>query len=176
MDAYIAEIRAFACNYAPQGWAICDGSIWEIDDNTALFALIGCAYGGDCRTTMGLPNLQGRAPMHYGTGPGLTPRVMTELVGAPIVALNYTQLPAHSHTMYSRRSTNLIDTQADSWLSRRGDGDAPTIYLNPGDDNLVNMHKDVLTYSGTSTAHENRQPYLALTFCINMDGTFPPRN
>ena len=98
-EAYVGEIRIFAGTFAPTGWALCNGQILAISQNTALFSLLGTTYGGNGTTTFALPNLQGRAPMHWGTGPGLTPRSLGEVGGAATVTLLSTQMPAHTHTM-----------------------------------------------------------------------------
>jgi len=107
-EPFIAEIRIFAGNFAPRGWAFCNGQLLPISQNTALFSLIGTTYGGDGRTTTALPNLQGRAPMHAGNGPGLTSRRLGERAGTTTVTLSEAQMPNHTHAMHG--SENEFDT------------------------------------------------------------------
>src|SRR6266496_5051174 len=103
-DPFLGEIRIFAGNFAPRGWAVCNGQLLAISQNTALFSLLGTTYGGDGRTTFGLPNLQGRAPMHQGQGPGLTPRTLGEQAGSQTVTLIANEMVSHNHAMVASTS------------------------------------------------------------------------
>ena len=169
-EPFIAEIRIFAGNFAPRGWAFCNGQLLPIDQNTALFSLIGTTYGGDGRTTTALPNLQGRAPMHPGRGPGLTARRLGEAGGSETVALNQAQVPAHTHTIAaSSRPGDLADPAGRSLARSRG-GKA---YHAP--ETLVPMADQAISPTGSSQPHNNMQPYLAINFIIALTGLYPSR-
>ena len=167
-EPFIAEIRIFAGNFAPRGWAFCDGQLLPISQNTALFSLIGTTYGGDGRSTTALPNLQGRAPMHPGRGPGLTARRLGEHVGVETVTLTEAQLPNHNHT--------LMGTDEDpEETSPVGQVLAPTqAYRTTG--TSVAMADSALPSTGGSQAHNNMQPYLTLNFIIALVGLYPSRS
>jgi microcystin-dependent protein len=170
-NPFIAEIRIFAGNFAPNGWAFCNGQLFPISQNTALFSLLGTTYGGNGTTNFALPDLRGCSPMHQGQGPGLTNRTLGEQGGEETVTLNVGQLPAHSHplTASTGASTN---TPTNSVLGQS----AAKIYGPPG--NLVPMAGVAVlpTPTGNSLPHDNRQPYLALNFIIALQGIFPPRS
>lgn len=172
-EPFIAEIRIFAGNFAPRNWAFCDGQLLPIANNTALFSLIGTTYGGDGRTTTALPNLQGRAPMHPGRGPGLTARRLGEKVGVETVTLSEAQIPSHNHT--ARADTTVAATSTPSnttSLARSGGGQA---YQTDTTANLVDMASQTLSTTGGGQAHANMQPYLALNFIIALVGLYPSR-
>ncbi len=174
-EPFTAEIRIFAGNFAPRGWAFCDGQLLPIAQNTALFSLIGTTYGGDGRTTTALPNLQGRAPMHPGRGPGLTARRLGQKVGVETVTLTEAQIPAHSHTVRATTtppppaSTTPSNTTA---LARSGGGQ---IYQTDTSSNLVDMASETLSTTGGGQAHTNLQPFLTLNFIIALVGLYPSR-
>ena len=175
-EPFIAEIRIFAGNFAPRGWAFCDGQLLPIAENTALFSLIGTTYGGDGRTTTALPNLQGRAPMHPGRGPGLTARRLGEKVGVETVTLSEAQIPSHSHTVRATTSPAPVGTTAPSnttALARAGGGQA---YQSDATTNLVDMASETLSTTGGGQAHVNVQPYLVLNFIIALVGLYPSRS
>ncbi len=167
-EPFIAEIRIFAGNFAPRGWAFCDGQLLPISQNTALFSLIGTTYGGDGRTTTALPNLQGRAPMHPGRGPGLTSRRLGEKVGAETVTLSEAQIPSHSHTM---RAADTSPTQNSPAGAVTG---VAKIYGNSA--NLVDLEGGTLATTGGGQAHTNLQPFLTLNFIIALVGLYPSRS
>ncbi|AUB80432.1 phage tail protein [Candidatus Thiodictyon syntrophicum] len=169
-DPFIAEIRIFAGNFAPRGWALCNGQILPIAPNTALFSLLGTTYGGDGRTNFALPNLQGRAPMHPGTGPGLTARDLGETGGVETVTLTAAELAGHAHAMQGVPSANQANPD-----SGHGLGNAP-MYQTPGA--LVPLAAPAVgqTGSGTPSPHNNMQPNLAMNFIIALTGIFPPRS
>lgn len=169
-EPFVAEIRIFAGNFAPRGWALCNGQLLPIAQNTALFSLIGTTYGGDGRTTTALPNLQGRAPMHPGRGPGLTDRRLGERGGTADVTLTEAQIPNHAHAAYGTNASASEDTPSmDRLLARTPDG------LTYGAGDPVGMASDSLESTGSGQAHENMQPYLALNFIIALVGFYPSR-
>jgi microcystin-dependent protein len=170
-EPFIAEIRIFAGNFAPRGWAFCNGQLLPISQNTALFSLIGTTYGGDGRTTTALPNLQGRAPMHPGRGPGLTARTLGQQGGAETVTLTEAQMPGHNHaaTVYGRPG-DLGDPAGRSLARSSG----ANVYA-PAN-SLVPMGSNALTATGGGSPHNNVQPYLALNFIIALVGLYPSRS
>jgi microcystin-dependent protein len=172
-EPFIAEIRIFAGNFAPRGWALCNGQLLPISQNTALFSLIGTTYGGDGRSTTALPDLQSRVPMHPGRGPGLTARRLGQRGGTDTVTLSEAQMPNHNHTM---RAGNipLASVQAPNnqrSLNRSANGNAYT-----GAANLVEMNEQTLPSAGGSQAHNNQQPFLAMNFIIALVGLYPSRS
>lgn len=169
-EPFIAEIRIFAGNFAPRGWAFCNGALLPIAQNTALFSLIGTTYGGDGRTTTALPNLEDRAPMHPGRGPGLTPRRLGERGGTNTVTLAASQAPSHSHVMQGVES-------ADSAVPGAGlmPGNAP-MYAPAVAASLGALAPEVLDETGGNQPHNNVQPYLAITFIIALIGVYPSRS
>ena len=170
-EPFLAEIRIFATDYAPSGWALCNGQLLPLMQNTALFALLGTVYGGDGRTTFGLPNLQGRAPLQQGAAPGLTPRTLGETGGAPAVTLQASEMPPHTHQLMHSGG------MADSATPGPGAGFARTTaaQVYAGGAATGPAIPQALSPSGATDAHNNVQPYLALNFCIALQGIFPQR-
>ncbi|MGF1728808.1 phage tail protein [Photobacterium kasasachensis] len=175
-EPFVGEIRMFTCNFAPRDWAFCDGSLLPISQNSILFAVIGDLYGGDGRTTMGLPNLQGRAPMHPGVGPGLTPRILTQYLGLPEVSLYANNLPQHSHTVSAVKEDGEETNPAGQYLSKMVTPGSRNKLYNQGATNPAPMSEATISNSGNSTPHENMQPYCVVNFCIALEGMFPARN
>jgi microcystin-dependent protein len=171
-DPFIAEIRIFAGNFAPRGWAFCNGQLLPIAQNTALFSLIGTTYGGDGRTTTGLPNLQGRAPMHPGSGPGLTTRRLGQSGGVETLTLTEAQMPQHTHTMQATQWMALDDDPGSTEYPARARGAG--IYA-PAPAS-IQMAPESLPNEGGSQTHNNMQPYLAVNFIIALQGTYPSRS
>ncbi len=172
-DPFIGEIRIFAGNFAPRGWALCDGQLLPISQFTALFSILGTTYGGNGRTTLALPNLQGRFPMHPGRGPGLTPRSLGEKIGSPEVTLIPSQIPSHTHTQQASTDPGTTGTpSAEVILAAPAENDS--VYGPP--DDLVNLASEVVGNTGGGAPHENRQPYLAMNFIIALQGLFPSRS
>lgn len=169
-EPFIAEIRIFAGNFAPRGWALCDGQILSITQNTALFSLLGTTYGGNGQSTFGLPDLQGRSPMHPGAGPGLTPRRLGEADGAAQVALNPQELPTHTHLLAAVTAQGDDDRPAGRVLAQSG---ALTPYAASASN--TTMAAATLESVGSGAAHDNMQPWLAVTFIIALVGNFPQR-
>lgn len=168
-EPFIGEIRIFGGNYAPVNWALCNGQILAIRQNTALFSLLGTNYGGDGKTTFGLPNLQGCTPMHWGQGPGLSNRSIGETGGTPIVTLISSQMPAHSHALMALGDPAESNKPSGKALAR---GVNLTAY---GTAPNTNMAPAALSVVGGGQAHENMPPYLTLNFIIALQGIFPPR-
>jgi microcystin-dependent protein len=169
-EPFVAEIKIFAGNFAPRGYAFCNGQLLPISQNTALFSLIGTTYGGDGRTTCGLPNLQGRAPMHPGRGPGLTPRRIGERGGVEQVTLTQAQLGSHTHPLRALDDDPNSDSPASSVSASTGD----PAFAGPA--GLVAMAPESLAAAGTGQAHANMQPFLVMNFIIALIGLYPSRD
>lgn len=170
---FLGEIRMFAGNFAPRQWALCNGQILPISQNTALFSLLGTNYGGNGQTTFGLPNLQGRTPLHYGQGPGLSDYVLGEQGGATNVTLNLTQIPAHSHTVQGDTVAGDSGTPTAGGLWTAVGRGRPAPYGPAA--SLAAMNPATIGATGGGQPHDNMSPYLTLTFIIAMAGIFPPR-
>jgi microcystin-dependent protein len=173
-DPFVAEVRIFPCNFAPKGWAFCDGQLLAISQNTALFSLLGTTYGGNGQSNFALPNLQGRSPLQPGQGPGLSLYDLGEQGGSENVTLINTEMPAHTHN--ARASTtdgSLPAPGSNAWAIPGADRDL--FIYNAGANNQVNMAPDALNISGNNQPHNNLMPYLTLTYCIALQGIFPQR-
>lgn len=170
-EPFVAEIRIFAGNFAPRGWAFCNGQLLPISQNTALFSLIGTTYGGDGRTTTALPNLQGRAPMHPGRGPGLTDKRLGQRGGVEMVTLSEAQMPNHTHTEQAFGSLPNDTIPAPTNILSRT---TINIFSDPG--TLQSMNEASLQNTGGSQAHNNMQPFLAIDFIIALVGLYPSRS
>ncbi len=171
-DQFVGEIRMFAGNFAPTGWALCNGQILPISQNTALFALLGTMYGGDGKSTFALPNLQGSAVLNAGNGAGLTPRTMGEQSGTPSVTLIQSEIPAHTHQAQALAGSGQTSPQNAAWGALPGRTPPPS-YTTAAPD--VSMSPQALSVSGGSQPHNNLQPYLVVSFIIALQGIFPSR-
>lgn len=169
-EPFIAEIRIFAGNFAPRNWALCDGQLLQIAQNTALFSLVGTTYGGDGRTTFGLPNLQGRAPMHAGRGPGLANRRLGEMGGVTTITLSEAQMPNHTHTLVASSD------DGDSLNPNSSHVGAGNNMFTSSTTGLGAMAAGSLPAGGGGQAHSNLQPSLTLNFIIALAGLFPSRS
>lgn len=169
-DPFVAEIRIYPFNFAPKGWAFCDGQLIPIYEYTALFSILGTAYGGNGSSNFALPDLQGRAPMHPGQGAGLSLHDLGETGGVERVALLESEMPAHSHTMRADPVAGDSPSPQDHVLAGVA---RDRVYAIPGQ--LVPMAAQSLAPSGGDQEHNNMMPYLTLNFCIAMQGVFPPR-
>lgn len=195
MDAFIGEIRVFPYSYIPQGWLACAGQQYQVNQQQALYSIIGNTWGGTAGQTFNVPNLQSFCVMGQGTGPGLTPRSWgATTVGAKTATLNGTQLPAHSHTLTiqaptpatAAANTENTPTANQSWLARplQGTATGPNAvwaYTKNNTAPNTNLHPSTIApacgnASGGTDPHENRQPYLTMVFAINFDGVYPVRN
>jgi microcystin-dependent protein len=173
-DPFVAEIRIFPFNFAPKGWAFCDGQLLPISQNTALFSLLGTYYGGDGKSTFALPDLQGSAAMHPGQGQGLSNRFLGEIGGSENVTLIISEMPFHTHTLQGGVDpANLFGPNASepTILTRANNGAPYSTTTSP----VVQFAPQALAPAGGSLPHNNMQPYLTLNFCIAMQGVFPPR-
>ena len=169
-EPFVAEIRIFGFNFAPRGWALCQGQILSIAQNTALFSLLGTNYGGDGRVNFGLPNLIGNAPIGAGNGPGLTPRVVGETGGSSIITLLIQELPSHTHTPAATSDLgNDYGPANDIWAADAGGANEY------GTDSPVMLNPLAVGVAGGSQPHNNMQPYMVMNYCIALQGIFPPR-
>lgn len=167
-EPFIGELRAFPYNFAPRGWALCEGQLLPIAQNTALFSLLGTTFGGDGRTTFGLPDLRGRVPVGEGQGPGLSDRRLGERFGSEAFTLTPSTLPQHSHNVRVHSGPANTYTPGNPAVTDR------KVYgpATPGQF----MDGQAVATAGQSLAHENRRPLLALSWCIALQGIFPSRN
>jgi microcystin-dependent protein len=180
MDPFVAEIRILPCNFAPKGWAFCNGQLLPLSQNTALFSLLGTVYGGDGKSTFALPDLRGNAPMHKGQGTGLSPRSLGEIGGAETVTLLQSEMPVHTH--------NLQASGADATtITASGNMPALGAYDNGQQNGAIGAYSEqassntqmgfqAISPVGGNQPHNNMQPYLTLNFCIALQGVYPPRS
>lgn len=173
-DPFVAEIRIFAGNFAPTGWALCNGQLMPISQNTALFSLLGTQYGGDGKSNFALPNFMDSAPMGSGNGPGLTSRVQGETGGESSVTLLQTELPVHAHGA-SGTTTHATSTAVAGqvWAAAPDRGQNLFSDVTTG---LTAMSPQAFSPAGGSQPHNNLPPYLGLTFIIALQGVFPARS
>jgi microcystin-dependent protein len=171
-DPFVAEIRIFPFNFAPKGWAWCNGQLLPISQNTALFSLLGTTYGGDGKSTFALPDMQGNAPMHPGQGPGLSLHDLGETGGSETVTLLESEIPAHSHTMRAVADPGDLADPTGRSMARAATGNPYQTVTNA---NIVQMAPQALAPAGGDQPHNNMMPYLTLNFNIALQGVFPPR-
>jgi microcystin-dependent protein len=171
-DPFVAEIRIFPFNFAPKGWAWCDGQLLPLSQNTALFSLLGTTYGGNGKSNFALPDLQGRAPMHPGQGPGLSLHDLGETGGSETVTLLESEIPAHSHALNAQGPPGDTNLPGGNVFARTV---GATPYLPPAGAPLILMSPNALAPAGGDQPHNNLQPYLTFYFCIALQGVFPPR-
>lgn len=170
-DPFVAEIRIFPFNFAPKGWAWCDGQLLPLSQNTALFSLLGTTYGGNGKSNFALPDLQGRAPMHPGQGPGLSLHDLGETGGSETVSLLESEIPAHSHAFRGNNTLGDSPVPGGNTLARLVNAYQQTVNAN-----LISMAPESLPPAGGDQPHNNLQPYLTFYFCIALQGVFPPRS
>ncbi len=174
-DQFLAEIRIVGFNFAPNGWAQCNGQLMSISQNTALFSLLGTYYGGDGKSTFGLPNFQGAAPMGSGAGPGLTPRTQGESGGEYNVSLLTGQMAAHNHPAACASTAGTLNTPGGNFWADAGGRGAQPAYASTGT-SLVSMSPQAIQLAGGNQPHNNLQPLLTLTFVIALQGIYPSRS
>ena len=173
-EPFLSEIRIMSFSFPPKGWAFCNGQLLPINQNQALFSLLGTTYGGDGKSNFALPNMQGNAPMHPGQGPGLSLHDLGETGGSETVTLLESEMPSHPHTMRAHNG-DPADHQTPgptTVLAQSANGSA---YQTNSTQNLVALNPSILTPAGGDQPHNNIQPYLTLNFCIALQGVFPPR-
>jgi microcystin-dependent protein len=176
-NPFVAEIRIFPFNFAPRGWAFCNGQLMSISQNTALFSLLGTTYGGDGKSNFALPNLQGSAPMHPGQGPGLSLHDLGETGGSDTVTLLQSEMPNHAHNI------NCVDgprvggqTGQPSNAILVKTGGTPASAFASGATQNQTMAPSMVAVAGGDQPHNNLMPYLTLNFCIALQGVYPPRS
>src|SRR3954447_11939499 len=170
-DPFLGEIRLFPYTFAPQGWALCNGQIMSISQNTALFSLIGTIYGGNGQTTFALPDLRGRVAVSSGQGPGLSTYDVGQTGGLESVLLAESQMPSHNHEMAVNGATSGSEKPNNRYLGRASNG---TAYA--GTSNGRTLNPNAVARSGGGQPHENRPPHLTLNYCIALEGIFPARD
>ncbi len=172
---YVGEIKMFAGNFAPTGWALCDGSLLPISQNTALFSILGTSYGGDGKSTFALPDLRGRVPMNFGNGPGLTPRNLGDVGGQETVSLTVAQMPAHTHTASLAVDSTVATTDnPKNALPGRNASATPTYGKTA---NATTATSSItLSSSGGGQPHPTLPPFQCVNFIIALQGIFPARN
>lgn len=169
-DQFVAEIRIFPFNFAPSGWAFCIGQVMPISQNTALFSLLGTTYGGDGKSTFGLPDMKGSSPMQQGQGSGLSQRILGDKDGVENVTLLQSEIPFHTHSMNAAPEAAELKTPTNNALAGSTQGNIYGV-----DKPDVQIHLSSMSVTGNSLPHNNMMPYLTLNFCIALQGTFPQR-
>jgi microcystin-dependent protein len=177
---FVAEITIFAFNFAPKGWALCQGQLLPISQNTALFSLLGTMYGGDGKSTFALPNLQDQTAVSFGQGTGLSQYFQGEQIGVDTVTLLTTEIPAHNHLFNANTSPGTVVDASNNQLGVGQGGTKQNSYnanIFSTATNLATtgLSPNAVSFTGQSSPHNNMQPYLTLNFCIAMQGVFPPR-
>jgi microcystin-dependent protein len=171
-DPFVAEIRIYPFNFAPKGWAFCNGQLLPLSQNTALFSLLGTTYGGDGKSNFALPNMQGNTPMHPGQGPGLSLHDLGETGGSDTVTLLQSEMPAHSHNFGASVRDGAVRSPGGQLVAK---GVGVNMYAPAASAPLVQFSTNAVTSAGGGQPHNNMMPYLTLNFCIAMQGVFPPR-
>lgn len=170
-EPFVGEIRMFAGNFAPRGWAFCDGQLLAVSQNDALFSLLGTIYGGDGRTTFGIPDVRGRLPIHAGHGPGLSERRLGSKGGAENVTLTVNQLPSHSHPLHASTAAATGNNPENAFI-----GESPSIDLFSESTPIESLGSDAVTNVGGSRSHTNLMPFLCVNFIIALFGIYPSRH
>ncbi|HEU0099122.1 MAG TPA: tail fiber protein [Allosphingosinicella sp.] len=172
-DPFVAEIRIFGFNFAPKGWAFCNGQLLPLSQNTALFSLLGTTYGGNGKSNFALPDLQGSIPLHPGQGPGLSLYDLGQSGGSETVSLLISEIPVHTHSMRDH-DLDLGELNAPSPVRSLAQSANSQCYAPAA--NLVTMNFQSLSIAGGDQPHNNMMPYLTFNFCIALQGVFPPRS
>jgi len=170
-DPFLGEVRMFAGNFAPRGWAFCEGQLLSINQNSDLFSLLGTTFGGDGQTTFALPDLRGRVPLHPGTGPGLSPHQLGQKGGTEMTSLTAAQMPSHSHAVKASDANGSAVSPAGLVPARNAAG--VPVY---GPPTLEHLAGNAIEPAGGGQPHDNMQPYLGLNYIIALQGLYPSRN
>ncbi|PTS93327.1 phage tail protein [Flavobacterium sp. HMWF030] len=171
MDPFVAEIRIFPFNFAPRNWALCNGQLMPLSQNTAIFSILGTYYGGDGVRNFALPDMQGNAPMHPGQGPGLSQHDLGEQSGSQTVTLIQSEIPQHTHQLMASTLNSQSISPTNNSLGR---GNPLRVYTTTGSD--AQMSVNTIAAAGGNLPHNNMMPYLTMNFCIALQGVFPPRS
>ncbi len=171
-EPFVGEVRMFAGNFAPRGWAFCDGQLLAVSQNDALFSLYGTIYGGDGRTTFGLPDMRGRIPMHAGSGPGLTPRALGLKIGNETETLTANQIGSHNHSIQASNTAGSSATPSGSFAK---DNSSSNLYVTALSATTTALDSSMITNSGGSSNHTNIMPYLCVHFIVALVGIYPSR-
>jgi len=171
-DKFVAEIRIFPFQFAPTGWAFCNGQLLPISQNTALFSLLGTTYGGDGKSTFALPDMQGNAALHAGQGQGLSQYVLGQTGGSQVVTLLQSEMPAHNHALQGTAGIGTQNSPTDRLFSRPFGGGSVYRTVAPNSQ----MAPEAVAVAGGGLPHNNMMPYLTMNFCIALQGIFPPRS
>lgn len=169
-EPFLAEIRIVGFNFAPRGWAFCDGQILPINQNQSLYSLLGTTYGGDGRTTFALPDLRGRTPIHVGQSDSGFTHMLGQKSGEETHTLSANEMPMHDHALQASNDPGDQNSPGGNLFANAG----TNLYAAPS--NLVNLNANTVSNVGGGQAHDNMQPYIALNFCIALQGLFPSRN
>jgi microcystin-dependent protein len=172
-DNFVGEIRVFPFNFAPTGWALCNGQLMPISQNTALFSLLGTQFGGNGTTNFALPNLQGFIPVGQGQGPGLSDYIIGESGGAPTVALSLSTIPSHNHTLPVSAAAGRVNTPSPSTVLGATGRGSPDVYAGSATGSML---ASSVGNAGGGQPHNNLMPYLVLNYCIALSGIFPSRS
>ena len=171
-EPFVGEIRMFAGNFAPRGWALCDGQLLAVSQNTALFSLLGTIHGGDGRTTFGLPDMRGRIPIHAGSGPGLSSRTLGVKLGTKQETVTVDQAPSHTHTLQANAQPGTERSPAGATPAQSTVG----VYLQSPDSSVVQLRAQSVGEAGGSQPHDNVMAYLCVNFIIALFGIYPSRH
>ena len=172
MDPFVGEIRLFAGNYAPENWALCDGSTLQIATYNALYALLGTTYGGDGVNNFKLPDLRGRLPLHQGAGPGLANYPIGSSGGSETVTLDANQLPAHSHGLVAVPAAGGIGTPQNNLLAKA----TTTVYAAPQPGKTATLAPTTIASAGGNQPHDNLMPFCCINYIIALQGIYPTQN
>lgn len=175
-EPFIAEIRMFAGSFAPRSWAFCNGQLMSINQNSALFSLLGTIYGGDGRSTFALPEMRGRLPMHQGTGPGLSYRPIGARLGAEGVTLATNQMPQHNHSFNTTHTIADSSNPANDVLAAQNDGDMAFTEAAVDQTTIQSLNSKTIASAGSNKTHTNMMPYQSVSFIIALLGIYPSRN
>lgn len=171
-EPFVGEVRMFAGNFAPRGWAFCDGQLLAVSQNDALFSLLGTIYGGDGRTTFGLPDIRGRIPLHAGSGPGLSPRRLGAKSGAEKETLTVNQLPSHSHSLTGNSADASQTNPSNNALAKSN----PAAGMYTTSSATVSLSSNAVSSIGGSRSHTNLMPFVCINYIIALFGIYPSRN